>query len=166
MRMSYLVCVLSIQIVVLGCTNAPVAVAPSGLGKSVSSGGVPSIEVVADCGKCEVSPEVIRRIGESYMNAAGAAGVRVSATETAILRIESFSDRGAGRLLVAAVAGPLALAFHFDRIEGTLISRGTQVPIRETARFPFASIDSVAKDVGEIAFAKLVNVDLTQSKVR
>jgi hypothetical protein len=151
----HLACLFSFQLILLGCSNTPTSVAQNPKEKSLSAEGVPSIAIVFDCGQCDVSRDVVKRISESYMNAAGAAGVRVSASETATLRIESFSDRGAGRLFIAAVAGPLAMIFHVDRIKGRLSSRAGEFQIEETARFPFVTIDTVAKNVGEAAFKEV-----------
>ncbi len=151
-----LACLLSVQLMLFGCTNPPSSVTAIAKEKSLSLVEVPSLVVVVDCGECKISPDIVKRIGESYMNAVGAAGARVSASETATFRIESISDRGAGRLLVAAVAGPVAMIFHVDRIKGTLVAGGAESPVDDTARFPFVTIDSVAKNVGEIAFARLI----------
>ncbi|TAG50264.1 MAG: hypothetical protein EAZ30_00780 [Betaproteobacteria bacterium] len=140
--------------------NPPASIAPSTASpKSPSAIGVPAISVVLECGKCEVSAEVLDRIRESYRGAAEAAGVLVSATETASLRIELFADRGPSRLIVAAVAGPLAMIFHVDRIKGTLVATGnTEFLIDQTARFPFSTINTVAKEVGESAFVNLATM--------
>jgi hypothetical protein len=151
-----LACLLSVQLMLSGCSNTSSSVTAVAKEKTLSLVGFRSIVVVVDRGDCKVSPDIVKRFGESYMNAAGPAGARVSASETATFRIESISDRGAGRLLIAAVAGPLAMTFHVDQIKGTLVAGGAEYPVDETARFPFVTIDSVAKDMGEIAFARLI----------
>ncbi|MGL4233778.1 MAG: hypothetical protein ACRDAM_15450 [Casimicrobium sp.] len=157
MKTTTLACAFFTSALLLGCASTQNSADSNSKAAPLSSEGVPSIAVAIECGKCEVSPDITKRIRESYMNAAGVAGARVSATETATLRIESFSDRGAGRLLIAAIAGPVAMIFHVDRIKGTLVASGAQFPIDETARFPFTTIDSVANDVGETAFKRLAN---------
>jgi hypothetical protein len=110
---------------------------------------VPTLVVQVRCKDCEVKPEVPKVIRESYEQAATKAGASIASDSQATLTITGYSTRGVSRLL-----GPLSMALT-DEITGTVTSGGREFAVAENARLPLRGIESVAKEVGQSAFAGL-----------
>ncbi len=124
---------------------------------------VPALSVAVDCKDCDVSAEVAARIVERYNAIAKEKSTPVSTSAATDFRITRYYDRGKLRLVVAAVAGPLGMLLHVDRIEGAIAFEGQTIVIQRTARVPLFSITDVADDAANEIFDKLRAASIKRS---
>jgi hypothetical protein len=130
----------------VGCVSS--AADPKGLSPTKPA---PRLEVVIDCGACEVKDSVVGVIREGYANAAARAGAPQLSGGTATLTVKTYSQRGFGtRFLI----GPLGILFA-DAIRAELVFEGRTVQVAESARVPFQGIEAVARRLGEKALESL-----------
>jgi len=110
---------------------------------------VPGLKVAADCGACVVAPHIPALIVQGYRKAAAEGGARVANEDTAALTIKEYSARdGVARMLAGAFAGK-------DEIKAVVSYRGRQFSVEEYYRNAWMGIDSVADQIGAMAFEQL-----------
>ena len=110
---------------------------------------VPTLKVVLDCGACEVKPNIAGLIVENYTQAAAKAGAKVAATNEATLTIKEYRARGdAARFLVGIFAGR-------DEIKAVITYQGKTFAVEDYYSNAWQGIESVAKNIGEMAYGQL-----------
>jgi hypothetical protein len=110
---------------------------------------VPTLKVALDCGTCEVKATIPSLVVEGYNQAAIKSGANVSAAKEATLTIKEYIARGdAARLLAGAFAGK-------DEIKAVITYQGKSFSVEDYYRNAWLGIDTLAKNIGEMAYDRL-----------
>jgi len=127
-----------------GCaTNAPDA------SSKVPLREVPSLNVVMDCGSCQVRPNVPGLIVEGYTSAAIKSGATVVAGQQATVIIKEYAARDdAARFLVGAFAGK-------DEIKADVTFESKHFMVEDYYRNAWLGIEALARKIGGMVFEKV-----------
>lgn len=110
---------------------------------------LPKIEVVLDCGACQVRTTVAPLIIQSYREKASKVGVSLNQNKVATVTIKAYSARNdAMRFMTGMMSGK-------DEIMAVVAYEGRSVVVQEYYQNAFQGIESVAEKIGELTFAEL-----------
>jgi len=110
---------------------------------------VPILKVALDCGPCVVKPAIPSLIAGGYNEAVAKAGRKVSKEKEARLIVKEYVAREDGaRFLAGAFAGK-------DEIKAVIVYQGKTYPVEDYYRNAWLGIDTLAKKIGEMAYAEL-----------
>jgi len=110
---------------------------------------VPTLKVALDCGPCVVKPAIPSLIAGGYNEAVAKAGRKVSKEKEARLIVKEYVAREDGaRFLAGAFAGK-------DEIKAVIVYQGKTYPVEDYYRNAWLGIDTLAKKIGEMAYAEL-----------
>ncbi len=131
--------------------GAPTTATPATSAPATSAvvADVPTLKVVLDCGACEVKPNIAGLVIDGYTQAAAKVGAKVSAANEATLTIKEYRARGdAARFFVGIFAGR-------DEIKAVITYQGKTFMVEDYYSNAWQGIDSVAKNIGEMAYGQL-----------
>jgi uncharacterized protein YceK len=137
----------SIATIISGCASTTQTTTSTQA--AISTSELPMLKVAFDCGACEVKSTIPTLIVESYNAAAAKAGRKVSATKEANLTIKEYTARNdAARFLVGAFAGK-------DEIKAVVTYQDKTYSVEDYYRNAWLGIDTLAKNIGEMAYDDL-----------
>ena len=116
---------------------------------AASKAELPALKVTVDCGPCVVKPTIPSLIVAGYNEAAAKAGRKVTTGKEANLTVKAYIAReDAARFLAGAFAGK-------DEIKAVIAYQGKTYSVEDYYRNAWLGIDTLAKKIGEMAYAEL-----------
>jgi hypothetical protein len=137
-------------VILSGCaTTAQPGSAPQPATAAASVAELPTLKVTLDCGPCVVKPTIPSLIAGGYNEAAAKAGRKVTKEKEASLTVKAYVAReDAARFMAGAFAGK-------DEIKAVIAYQGKTYSVEDYYRNAWLGIDTLAKKIGEMAYAEL-----------
>ena len=112
---------------------------------------VPKLNIVWDCGKCEVNEKVIPLIEDFYRAEAAKRGLTVSDTETVDAKIHDFRQRPPGvRVMAGIMAGK-------DRLGLTLNYKSEEIVVKDYSANAMQGMNALCESVAKQAVGILAD---------
>ncbi len=111
---------------------------------------IPQLNVVQDCGQCQLKAAIPGLIQAGYRSAAAKDGIQIDTANRATLTITEYSARSnTARMLAGAFAGK-------DEIKSELSYQDSHETVEGYYRNAIFGIDSLAGKIGEMSYQKVL----------